>query len=185
MIEGKRIILRPLLPADAPIWAAWFNDPAVTEHMNKGTSPVTESRQVEFLAELSNSRSDVQFGIVVRRDSLLIGSIGIHQIDWIHRHGSISILLGNRDYWGKQFGTEAIGLVASHAFLKMNLHRLNAGMWSSNVVARSCFEKNGFQFEGARKENYFHRNGYVDELCFGLLKNDWDLHIAADTDWGQ
>jgi len=50
-------------------------------------------------------------------------------------------LVGNRDYWAKHFGSEAVELIVSHAFLKVNLHRFNAGMWSSNLAARSCFEK--------------------------------------------
>ena len=184
MIEGKRIVLRAFLSSDVPVWAGWFNDPAVTEHMNKGAFPVTESRQLEFLTRLSNSHSDVQLGIVARKDDQLIGSIGIHHIDWIHQHGSISLLLGNRDYWGKQFGAEAIGLMVSHAFLKMNLHRLNAGMWASNLAARSCFEKNGFRFEGTRLESYYHRTGYVDEWIFGLVRKDWDPDLSRNTDWG-
>ena len=174
MIEGKRIILRALLPSDVSIWSEWFNSPVVTENMNKGVFPNTETRQLDFLNQLSASRYDIQFGIVVRKGDKLIGTIGIHDIDWIHRNGSISLLVGNRDYWGKHFGSEAVELIVSHAFLKVNLHRLNAGMWSSNLAARSCFEENGFIFEGTRPELYYHRTGYVDGWIFGLLKRDWE-----------
>ena len=179
MIEGKRITLRPLFPSDVSLWADWFNDPVVTEHMNKGAFPNTQARQVEFLENLSSSSRDVQYGIVIKKSDKLVGTIGIHNIDWIHRRGSISLLVGNRDYWGQNLGAEAVEMLVSHAFLKMNLHRLDAGMWSSNIAARRCFEKNGFLFEGTRSEYYYPRTGYVDKWVFGLLKPDWESRDSS------
>ena len=173
MIEGKTIFLRPLTTEDIPVWAAWFNDPEVTEHMNKGMFPVAEHSQLEFFQGLSQSRTDVQLGIVLKEDNLLIGTIGIHKIDWIHRHGAISIVLGAKQSWGRGLATEAVGSIIRHAFTKLNLHRLTAGMWGSNIRSRACFEKNGFTLEGTLRESFFYRDSYVDEWILGLLRSEW------------
>ena len=174
MIEGKTIFLRPFTTADIPVWAAWFNDPSVTEHMNKGAFPVAEHAQLEFFQNLSSSRTDTQLGIVLKEDNLLIGTIGIHKIDWIHRHGAISIVLGAKQCWGRGLATEAVGLIVRHAFTKLNLHRLTAGMWGSNMGSRACFEKNGFTLEGTLRESFFYRDTYVDEYILGLLRSEWE-----------
>ncbi len=174
MIEGRTIYLRPLSPSDIPVWAAWFNDPNVTEHMNKGAVPNTETAQAEFLAQLARSKTDVQFAIVAKGEDCLIGTIGIHKIDWIHRHGSISILVGDKAYWGRNIGTEAVELIVRHTFTKLNLHRLTAGMWSSNPGSRACFEKNGFLLEGTLRESFFRNGLYVDEHVMGLLRSEWE-----------
>ena len=155
MIEGTTIYLRPLGEADIPLWASWFNDPDVTMHMNKGAFPNSELAQREFLAQLSRSTSDLQLGIVVKENDRLIGTIGLHEIDWIHRHASISVVIGEKAYWGQNLGTQAVGIIVKHAFRKLNLHRLTAGMWSSNLHCRSCFGKNGFQLEGTLRDSYF------------------------------
>ena len=178
MIEGRTIYLRALTPVDIPVWASWFNDPDVTEHMNKGAFPNTETAQAEFLAQLSKSKTDVQFAIVTKEDGRLVGTIGIHKIDWIHRHGSISILVGDKAYWGRSIGTEAIELIVRHGFTKLNLHRLSAGMWASNEGSRRSFEKNGFHVEGTLRESFFGRGSYVDEYVMGLLKREWE---STDT----
>ena len=37
-----------------------------------------------------------------------IGNIKLGPINWIHRYGDISLLIGDKDYWGKGIATEAI-----------------------------------------------------------------------------
>jgi RimJ/RimL family protein N-acetyltransferase len=172
--EGNRIALRALAAADVPVWHAWFNSAAVTEHMNKGIFPNTEEAQLEHLRSLSKSRSDVQFGIAVKKSGQLIGIIGIHKIDWVHRHGDISIVVGDSHWWGKGVATEAIGLMVRHGFEKLHLHKLTAGMWATNEGSRRSFEKNGFALEGTIRQSYFHKSGYVDEWRLGLLRSEWE-----------
>ena len=173
ILETERTCLRAFTKTDVPVWYQWFNDPEVTEHMNKGGRPNTEVSQEDFLRKLSDSGSDVQFAIVDKDSDELIGAIGIHKVDWVHRHGDISVVLGNRKYWGKGVGAEAIGAVVRHAFTKLNFHKLTAGMWSVNSFSRKAFEKNGFRQEGQIREQYYYKDGYVDEIRLGLLRVDW------------
>lgn len=179
--EGGRIFLRALSRADVPAWHAWFNSAEVTEHLNKGVFPVTAEAQVAYLESLSNSRSDVQLGIATKDTGELIGIIGIHKIDWLHRRGDISIVIGSKAHWGKGLAAEAVGLMVEHAFEKLNLHKVTAGMWSSNMGSMRSFEKNGFVLEGTLRENFFYKTGYVDELRLGLLRRDWEARRRGDA----
>lgn len=179
--ESGRIFLRALSRADVPAWHAWFNSAEVTEHLNKGVFPVTAEAQVAYLESLSNSRSDVQLGIATKDTGELIGIIGIHKIDWLHRRGDISIVIGSKAHWGKGLAAEAIGLMVEHAFEKLNLHKVTAGMWSSNMGSMRSFEKNGFALEGTLRENFFYKTGYVDELRLGLLRWDWEARRRGDA----
>jgi len=173
-LEGKKIGLRPLTKSDVPVWHAWFNDPLVTENMNKGFFASTETAQEEFLSQLAKSRSDLQLGIVLRSSKALVGTVGLHKIDWLHRRGDISIVVGDRSSWGKGLATEAVALVVRHAFLKLNLGKLTAGMWSTNKGSRRCFESNGFVLEGTRRAQFHCGGRYVDEWLLGLLREDWE-----------
>jgi ribosomal-protein-alanine N-acetyltransferase len=171
--EGERILLRALTPADIPVWHAWFNSREVTEHINKGAFPVTPEVQADHLRSLEKSRTDVQLGIEWKESGELIGVVGIHKIDWIHRHGDISIIIGDARAWGKGLATETIGLMVDHGFEKLNLHKITAGMWASNEGSRRTFEKNGFVLEGTLRENFFYKDRYVDEYRMGLLREEW------------
>lgn len=172
--EGQQIFLRALSPTDIPVWYAWFNSAEVTEHVNQGAFPNTEAAQLEHLESLSKSRTDVQLGIAIKETGELVGIIGIHKIDWIHRHGDISIIIGDSRQWGKGIATEAIALVVEHGFKKLNLHKLTAGMWATNEGSRRSFEKNGFVLEGTLRESFFYKSRYVDEWRFGLLRSEWE-----------
>lgn len=172
--EGARVCLREHRPEDIPVWYAWFNSPEVTANINKGAFPNSREAQEEHFRSLSRSRNDVQLAIVVKDPGDLIGTIGIHKIDWVHRHGDISIVIGESRYWGKGLATEAIGLMAEHGFEKLNLHKLTAGMWATNVDSRRSFEKNGFVLEGTLRRSYFCKDRYVDEWRLGLLREEWE-----------
>lgn len=174
MMEGKRIYLRPFVKSDIPIWFEWFNDPLITEHMNKGVFPNTELAQEAYFNYLSKSKNDVQLAIILKENDSLIGIIGIHKIDWIHRHGDVSIVIGDRKQRSKGLATEAIALIVKHAFTKMNLRKLTAGMPSSNEASRKCFERNGFMLEGTRRQHFFYNGTYVDIHMLGLLREEWE-----------
>jgi len=172
-LEGKKIYLRPLSTQDLEIWYQWFNDPKITALMNKGHFPNTKATQEEYLKSLSKSKNDLQLGIVFKEDQPLIGIIGIHQIDWVHRRGDVSVVIGERRYWGQDIATEAIHLIAEHAFSKLNLNKLTAGMSSENPTSKRSFEKNGFVVEGKTREQFFYQGKYVDGFVLGLLEEDW------------
>lgn len=180
-LEGEKIYLRAFIRSDIPIWFDWFNDPLVTEHMNKGAFPNTETAQEEYFQYLSKSKNDIQLAIVLKKDDLLTGIVGIHKIDWIHRRGDISIVIGNREFWGKGIASEAIALITEHAFMKLNLNKLTAGVWSSNIFSKKAFEKNGFIEEALLKKQFFYKGAYVDEIRLGLLQEDWEKVKTGST----
>ena len=173
--EGERIGLRALCAADVPRWTQWFNDPAVTADLNKGLYPNTEASQAEFFERIHASRHDVLLGIAALRIPAgeLVGVIGLHHIDWVHRRADISIVIGEASAHGQGFGTEAIRLITAHAFDTLNLHKVTAGTWATNLGSRRAFEKAGFVLEATIRQSYWHRDRYVDEWRLGLLAEEW------------
>jgi RimJ/RimL family protein N-acetyltransferase len=167
------VCLRALTPADIPRWAHWFNSDVVTDQMNKGLFPNTERQQETWFDEVHRSRHDLLVGIVTRTDEQLIGVVGVHRIDWVHRRGDISIVVGERAFQGQGHGTEAIRLLTAHVFEKLNLRKLTAGMWASNVASRRSFERVGFVLEATLRQSYWRHNRYEDELRLGLLRDEW------------
>jgi [ribosomal protein S5]-alanine N-acetyltransferase len=173
-LESEKIYLRAFTMEDIPIWYTWFNDPAVTEHVNKGFFPNTAELQEGYFHAISKSDNDVQLAVVLKENDLLVGIIGIHKIDWLHRRGDISVFIGDKAQWGKGIATEAISLAVKHAFLKLNLRKVTAGMWSSNIGCKRSFEKNYFALEGTLKKQFFCKGSYVDEYRMGLFKEEWE-----------
>src|SRR4030042_3787654 len=103
-IKGKKIYLRLFKESDIRKWYKWFNDEEATCWMDKRRFPNTPEKQKEFLKRINNSDTDIQLAIINRKNDVLIGTVGLHKIDIVHRNADISIIIGERTYHGRKLG---------------------------------------------------------------------------------
>jgi RimJ/RimL family protein N-acetyltransferase len=104
----------------------------------------------------------------------LIGFIGLFGIEWNHGNAWVGIGLGERDYWGKGYGTDAMCAILDYAFNELNLYRVTLDVFEYNPRAIRSYEKAGFQLEG-RVRKMIHRDGRRwDVLVMGVLRDEWE-----------
>lgn len=120
------------------------------------------------------------FVIRTRADDRLIGFVGIFAIRWTHGDGTIGIGLGEREYWGRGYGTEAMRLVVRFAFQELNLHRVSLSVFEYNTRARRSYEKVGFRFEGQERQVLLRDGRRYDEIYMGLLRREWETHLQGE-----
>jgi len=56
----------------------------------------------------------------------------------------LGITIGEPEYWGRDYGTEAVRLLVEFLLNKMGLSRVHLKTLAWNGRARRCFEKAGF-----------------------------------------
>ena len=106
-------------------------------------------------------------------DDRLLGDIGLYVVNWSGRDAFVGLGIGERDFWGKGYGTEAMNLVLQYGFLEVNLRRVTLTVFEYNPRAIRSYEKVGFQHEG-RLRKLLHRDGQrYDELFMGILREEW------------
>ncbi|HEY5122999.1 MAG TPA: GNAT family protein, partial [Ignavibacteria bacterium] len=98
--------------------------------------------------------------------------IKLGPINWIHRAGDISLLIGDKNYWGKGLATEAIKILVDFAFNVLNLHKVYAGYYESNAGSAKAFGKCGFEVEGKYREGYFLNGEFIDVIRTGLINKN-------------
>jgi RimJ/RimL family protein N-acetyltransferase len=170
-LTGEHVYLRPFEEKDIECWHKWFNDPEVTLWMERGFFPNNPEKQKEHLKHISKSETDLQLAIVAKEGDRLIGTIGLHMIDFRNSRADVSILIGDRDYWGKGLAAEAIGLMTRHAFQKMGLRKLTSGADERNTACIKAFEKNGYKQEGLLKEHIFTDGKYGNIVLLAAFKD--------------
>jgi len=108
-------------------------------------------------------------------ENRVIGNILLSQYNPIDKTAHISLLIGERDYWGKGYGTEAVRQMTELAFTTTDARKLKAGMMEYNGASYWTFAKNGYQREGKLiKEQWFWpQKKFVNVELVGLLKDDW------------
>ena len=125
--------------------------------------------------DLEESRGN-EFSFYIRTldGDRLIGFVGLIDIQWNHGDAWMGIGIGERECWGKGYGTDAVRMILQYAFTELNLHRVSLGVFSYNRRAISSYEKAGFTHEGCERQ-VLHRDGSrADVLYMGILRGEWE-----------
>lgn len=172
-LSNKNIYLRALSINDATEeYCAWLNDTQVNQFLETRYFPVDIDDLIAFIKEKSRNKAEPIFAICDAKTDLHIGNIKLGPICPVHGHAQVSLLIGNKAYWGKGIATQVISMICDYAFTTLNLKKLLAGAYASNIASIKAFEHAGFSIEG-RSEDYYWCNGQpVDLIYLGLsLKN--------------
>jgi RimJ/RimL family protein N-acetyltransferase len=136
-----------------------------------------ETAKKWFEHDLENEHV-IAFGIRTLADDRLIGDVGLGGLFWNHGDTFLGIGIGEREFWGKGYGSDAMKLALGYAFTELNLRRVTLDVFEYNPRAIRCYEKLGFQHEG-RVRKYINREGRRWDLIYmGILKEEW---LASTT----
>ena len=92
---------------------------------------------------------------------------------WAHGEGWVGIGLGERDYWGNGYGTDAMRLMLRFAFDELNLWRVSLGVFAYNPRAIRSYEKAGFRREGLVRGDCRRDGQRWDSVFMGILRDEW------------
>lgn len=175
-LKGKNILLGPLSKEDnLDDYAKWLNDQEVTLFMGSGRFPISVEELRSYIVKYNNSDDGILLGIFLKKTLKHIGNITLHQIDWRNRHAEIGIFIGDKKARSKGHATQAINIIAEHAFSRLNLRKLYTGMIKGNEASKKVFEKVGFKVEGILREHFYLNGEYLDCYRLGLLKSQFKI----------
>ena len=180
---GNQVRLVPPNPeTDAGLFARWMRDSEFVRLMD--TDPprlMSIEKHKEWLEKelLDEQRSDELFFMIqTLKGEKTIGLIGLDGIRWVHGEAWIGIGLGEREHWGKGYGTDAMQVIQRYAFDELNLHRLSLTVFAYNQRAIRSYEKAGFKVEGRARE-FLNREGLRHDMIFmGILRDEWESLVG-------
>jgi RimJ/RimL family protein N-acetyltransferase len=112
------------------------------------------------------------FWVRTLAEDKLIGEFGL-SVDLIHSVAWVGIAIGERDFWGKGYGTEMMKLCLRYAFLELGVQRVALGLHEYNPRALRSYEKAGFQLEGRTRGDLMREGKRYDSLWMGILREEW------------
>jgi ribosomal-protein-alanine N-acetyltransferase len=177
---GPRVYLRPLEVEDAATVLPWFNDPEVRRNLRR-YQPMNRFSEEEFIRRLADQPHDLVLALVTREEDRFVGLAGLHQFDVRCQHAAFGIVVGEKDAWGKGYGTEATRLVVQHAFETLNLNRVWLHVYEFNTRGIRAYEKVGFQVEGRLRQDAFEGGRFWDTVVMGVLREEWQRHRGEVT----
>lgn len=174
MLYGAKVFLRPIEESDLPVMLKWRNDPEVGKYVLPGVPfPMPMAKEKEWLMNLQKDDSRKVFAICERATGKHIGSVGISDIASRNRSGFFSILIGEPEYWGHGYGSEAMVLFLGFCFRILNLRRIVLEVYAYNERAINCYEKVGFVKEGLARRSVYKDGRYIDEYWMAIFQDDY------------
>jgi RimJ/RimL family protein N-acetyltransferase len=135
-----------------------------------------------FLEKARTDSGRAWFMVSVKENNKVIGEAGLLRIDRAWRTTDISVIIGEKEEWGKGYGTEAILLLLDYAFGHLNLHRVAIGVVGFNERALRFWAKIGFKREGVQRDGYYYDGKYHDFVLMSILEDEFrELHGAHDS----
>ena len=170
-LRSKKVILRPPNKSDAPIITRWINDPEVREFIS-AFLPKTENFEEEWIKKLGSDDKDIVLAIETI-EGVFIGLMGVHNIDWKNRICTTGAILGEKEYWGKGYGTDAKMVLLDYIFNTLNLHKVCSQVVAFNKRSLNYSLHCGYKIEGTRRKHMFKKGRYWDVIELSLFKSEW------------
>jgi len=180
-IIGKKIVLRTLCLKDAQgPYVGWFNDETVCRYNQHHAFTYSKKKAEEYIRKTMRSRNELVLAITTKKSARHIGNIALQQIDLINRNAQLSIILGDKNYWAKGCGKEAVELLLRHGFSQLNLHRIYCATAENNIPMQKLALSVGMKREGKRREAAFKSGSYLNVIEYGLLIREYNRRIKNE-----
>lgn len=174
-ITGEKVALGPHTKALAPLMARWCNDFAVALYSGDALRP-TAPELYDAEHEKHSKEWPVHataFTIYERATLRPIGIAEWRHIDAIHRKADYGILIGEKDCWGKGYGTETTVLMLEYAFDVLNLHSVMLTTYSYNARAIGAYTRAGFREIGRWRESARLGDRLYDDVFMDCLASEF------------
>lgn len=169
-IVGKKVYLSPMRIEDAEVYVEWLNDFSVTDGTGTSIRVVSLEGEKEWISQNSNQ---YQFAIVRLDDDKLIGNCGINEIDHIRQCAVVGLFIGDEDNRNNGFGQDALNLLLDYGFNYLNINNIMLKVFSFNERAINCYKKVGFKEIGRRRQSYYLKNKFYDEVYMDILRDEF------------
>jgi RimJ/RimL family protein N-acetyltransferase len=181
-IPGRAIVLRRHVPGNLAAFRRWYGDPEIARLARYQDAPMTPGDIDRFFQQRLSGTGTFAMAIHLRDGDRLIGSCALSQLDGDNGSALFHITIGEKDCWGRGYGTEATRLMLGHAFGTLGLHRVALAVFAFNERAIRSYRKVGFVEEGRSREAIWRDGAFWDEIQMSVLEREWRATRGGEAD---
>jgi len=144
-------------------YLSWLNDHEVTKYSELRHVEQDYKSAAEYIKRVYALNNKI-FSIIGSNGDH-IGNITL-RFDNYNLNVDFSILIGNKNYWGKGYAKFALNEVLDWLKKETNMQYITAGTMALNIPMIKVFKSVGFDSDGARKDYFKFEKNRVDMLLF-------------------
>jgi len=173
--EGTLVRLEPPALQHAQTFKRWLNDGQVNRYIRPwGRYPMSLKDEQAWIESYHQDQSAIGLVIVEQASNRIIGTTGFRPNTPGTADAILGISIGEPEYWGRGYGSQAFDLLIGFAFRERNLHRVTLDVYEGNPRAERSYLKLGFRREGVRPGNHFSNGKRINSIVMGLLRREWE-----------
>lgn len=168
------------LESDSTHWAQWSQNSEFMHLLDWG--PIIPSTPKEIREWMEKAQGKMfSFSIHTLAEDKPIGMIDLSGVNWTAGDAWLGVGIGDPDYWGKGYGSEAVNLLLRFGFEQLNLRRVSLTVFEYNERACKSYIKLGFKEEGRARQllNRFDRRW--DMIYMGILRQEWEARQCEEA----
>ena len=149
-LHGRHVTLRPMTEADWDLLVRWNNDPEVMKYADSNEFEDKTREEVQALYRWVSTHA---YCFIMEVEGRSIGEC------WLQRMNlrrivdqfpgedlrRIDLAIGEKQLWGRGYGTEAIGLLVEFGFRDESVSAIFGLVVPDNLRSLRAFQKNGFK----------------------------------------
>ncbi|HET9672988.1 MAG TPA: GNAT family protein [Actinomycetota bacterium] len=172
MLDGERVVLRPIQAADRDrlyelvetieVRALATNDPPLPLSLEE-----IHARDARWIEQ---AHADAAW-FAIEVDDEVVGICGLHSIDHFHQRAEVGIRLG-KPYWSKGYGQDAVRTLVRYGFRHLNLAKISLRVLAHDERAVGAYRKAGFEEEGRLRIHTWYEGERRDELVMAVFRHE-------------
>jgi ribosomal-protein-alanine N-acetyltransferase len=170
-LKTERLLIRPFSPGDVHDVFEYAQDPEWGRFLPLPQPYTSKDAEVFVAGQVAEVRAD-RVAFAIELDGRVVGGINL-TIDAAKGTAEMGYSVA-RNRWGQGLIPEAAREVVRWGFETQNLKKLSAFADSRNKQSFRVMEKLGMTREGLSTKQAFIRGERVDNVFYGLLREDWE-----------
>lgn len=153
--EGDLVRLRKHTVESRSAFQRWYASDEIARLLRHDLRPLTHVQSLVYFDTviLPSTARGLSLAIHDRATDDLIGTTGLTDLDQrVSKSCYFRILIGESEYWGRGYGTEATRLMMQEAFERHGLDSVNLEVFDYNRRAIAAYERVGFVHCGEHVE---------------------------------
>jgi len=172
-IIGSKVFLSPLNPDDTERFTVWLNDLEVTQYLTISPRLFSFAKEKDYIEKKVMSEEKA-FAIVDKESDKWLGVCELFDVDLVHGTAELGIFIGEKSFWGRGYGRDAVKTILDFGFNVLNLRNIWLRTLAVNERAIKSFEYAGFKRVGVRRGAYTIGGAGYDWLFMDITADEFE-----------
>jgi diamine N-acetyltransferase len=175
-MQNAKIYFRAFEPDDYLKINLWRRDEEMFRLAGGNRYFVSSERDRQWvLDKILNNQTEIYLAICLVESDLMIGYVSLADIDYRNSRAEwTGIVIGEKEYRGQGYASQAIYLLLEYAFDELGLHRVSGTWIPENKVSLFVARMMGFRQEGVLRDYVFKGGKRHDLVIMSTLKSEFD-----------